>query len=169
MSVTNGAPTGEDDGSTHSRVSQAESDAAESTAATPSDKDSLTDDAMATWRAARAFARAARGFAMAMVGLARSEWQLALASWPLVFAILVVLVGLSLSLWASVIALAGWGFYVLTGSVGWALAALIGLHVALLVSARIALRRTSRHMTMPATRRELHGLAERVRGTRKVD
>lgn len=125
--------------------------------------DSLTADAVAVWDALNAFAQSARGFAIALLGLAGSEWKLAKASLPIAFALTVVLVGLSLSLWASLIALAAWGLYVLTSSVGWALAALAGLHVLLLLVVRWLLKRASHNMTMPATRSELHGLVDRAK------
>jgi hypothetical protein len=117
-------------------------------------------DLPAAWDAARDFARAARGFVSALAGLARSELHLARASWPWVFALLVLLVGLALSLWISLIALAGWSLYVATGSVGWALAALVGLHLVLLIAARLILRRTARNMTLPATRAEIGSLLQ---------
>lgn len=142
-----------------SESAQADADAA-GPAATD---DSLSADAVAVWDALNAFAQSARGFVIALLGLARSEWKLAKASLPFVFAFTVVLVGLSLSLWASLIALAAWGLYVLTSSVGWALAALAGLHVVLLFIVRWLLKRASHNMTMPATRSELHGLADRAK------
>lgn len=126
--------------------------------------DSLTADAVAVWDALNAFARSARGFVMALLGLARSEWNLAKASLPVVFALTIVLVGLSLSLWASLITLAGWALFLLTDSVGWALAALVGLHVVLLVLGRWLLRRAFKNTTMPTTRSELRGLVDRARG-----
>jgi hypothetical protein len=124
-------------------------------------------DLPAVWAAARDFARAARGFAGALAGLARSELHLARASWPWVFALLVLLVGLALSLWISLIALAGWSLYVATGSVGWALVALVGLHIVLLVAARLILRTTARNMTLPATRAEIGSLLQRPVDTRE--
>ncbi len=126
--------------------------------------DSLTADAVAVWDALNAFAQSVRGFVMALLGLARSEWKLAKASLPVFFVITIVLVGLTLSLWGSLITLAGWGFFLLTGSVGWALAALVALHVVFLVLGRALLRRTFKNMTMAATRSELHGLVDRARG-----
>lgn len=143
------------------RQRQAPAAAADAQARTA--EDGLLAEAGAIWDAVRALAVAVRGFAAALLGLARSEVRLARASWPLVFATTIVLVGLSLSLWASLIALVGWAFFVLTGSVGWALAALVGLHVVLLVATRWVLRRGVHNMSMPATREELASLLERAR------
>ncbi len=120
-------------------------------------------DLVATWDAVRTLLGAARDFVTALLGLARSELHLARVSWPLVFALVVLLVGLSLSLWISLIACIGWSLYVATGSVGWALTALVGVHLVLLVIARFTLRRTARNMTLPATRAEVRGLMERAR------
>jgi hypothetical protein len=114
-------------------------------------------DIAATWEAVRALLEAVYEFVTGLFALTRSELRLARVSWPLVFALLVSLVGLSLSLWASLIALTGWGLYMLTASVGLALAALVLLHLVLLVGVRMLLRRTSRHMTLPATRAEIRG------------
>lgn len=133
-------------------------------AGTAATDDSLTADAVAVWDALNAFAQSARGFTIALLGLARSEWKLAKASLPFAFALTVVLVGLSLSLWASLIALAGWVLYVLTDSVGWALAALVGLHGVLILGVRWIHKLTCRNMTMPATRGELQGLVARAKG-----
>ncbi|RAP57090.1 hypothetical protein [Oleiagrimonas sp. MCCC 1A03011] len=131
----------------------------------PRDEDASADrlDIPAAWEAARTLFDATREFAVALFALARSELRLARVSWPLVFALVVVLVGLSLSLWASLIALIGWGLYLLTHSVGLALAALVGVHIVLLVVARLLLRRTARNMTMPATRAEMRDLFARAR------
>lgn len=120
-------------------------------------------DLAAAWDALRVLAESVRGFVAALLGLVRSELHLARVSWPLVFALLVLLVGLSLSLWVSLIALVGWMLFVATDSVGWALATLVGVHLALIVSARIMLQRTARKMTLPATRAEVRGLLERAR------
>ncbi|MGB8636411.1 MAG: hypothetical protein WCD36_14195 [Rhodanobacteraceae bacterium] len=132
----------------------------------PAADETLTAEALAIWDAIRVLARAVHGFALALAGLARSEWRLARASWPLVVALAIVLVGIGLSLWASLVALIGWGFFVATASVGWALTALVGVHLVLLLVVRLALRRSSRNLTMPETRRELHGLVARARGKR---
>ena len=134
---------------------------AETTAAA---EETLTAEALAIWDAMRVLARAVHGFLLALAGLARSEWRLARASWSLVFSLTIVLVGISLSLWASLIALIGWGLFVATGSVGWALTALVGVHLVLLLVARLALKRSSRNLTMPETRRELNTLLARARG-----
>lgn len=115
------------------------------------------------WNAALALTNALRGFCTAILGLARSEWQLARASLPLLLGTAVLLVGLALSLWASVVALAGWGLYVATGSVAWALTALLGLQLALTLLALWWLRRICHNMSMPATRQELTALLARVR------
>ncbi len=131
----------------------------------PPETGGLAADALAVWDATRALADSVHGFARALLGLAQSEWRLARASWPLLVAVSIILVGLSLSLWASLIALLGWGLYVATGAVGWALAALVGVHLVLLLLARWLLRRTARNMTMPATRAELQDLVARARGT----
>lgn len=150
-----------------SAESSSESDFAQADSAAPGPSatdDSLTADAVAVWDAFNAFAHSARGFVVALLGLARSEWKLAKASLPVVFTTVIVLVGLSLSLWASLIVLVGWGLFLLTGSVGWALTALVGLHVVLLVIGSWLLKRASHNMTMPATRSELHGLVDRARG-----
>ena len=120
-------------------------------------------DLAATWDAVRVLLDAVREFAVSLYWLARSELRLARVSWPLVFTLLVVLVGLGLSLWISLIALLGWGLYVATGAVGWALVALVGLHLGLLVAARIMLRHTARNMTLTATRAEVRGMLERAR------
>lgn len=135
--------------------------------AEPSGRDEIeTEDRLdfvAAWDAVRVLLDAVREFAVTLLGLARSELRLARVSWPLVMALLVMLVGLSLSLWISLIALIGWALYVATGSIGWALAALVGVHLLLLVATRLTLKRTARNMTLPATRAEVRGLLERAR------
>lgn len=125
--------------------------------------DDAIDRALAAWDAARALLLAARGFIVALFGLARSELRVARASVPWVIALSILLVGLVLSLWLSLIALVAWVLYIATGSLGWALSGLVLLHglAALLVA--WALKRTSRSLTMPATRAQVQGLLARTR------
>lgn len=159
--------TGTDDGSAAARAASrdgmGESDAAHDTAADDSTVDAL-DRALAAWDAARALLVAARGFVLALAGLARSELTVARASVPWIIAFSIILVGLALSLWLSLVALAAWALYIATGSIGWALAALALLHVLGLFVTAWALKRSSRALTMPATRAQVQGLLARARG-----
>lgn len=127
---------------------------------TASDPEGL--DASRAWHAARDFVRATGDLVLALGALLRSELSLARAAWPRMLGLLAVLAGLGLTLWLSVVALATWGLYVLTGSVGWALVALIVAHVILLCLARIGLKRTARHMSLPETRSEVRELLHRA-------
>lgn len=121
------------------------------------------DRVLAAWDAARALLLAARGFVVALAGLARSEWDMARASVPWVIALSIVLIGLALSLWLTLIALVAWVLYVATGSPGWALSGLVVLHVLGVLVAAWALKRSSRWLTMPATRAEVRSLLARAR------
>lgn len=119
-------------------------------------------DAERAWHAVVDFVRATGDLVLAMGGLLRSELSLAHAAWPRMLELVVVLVGLGLSLWLSTLALVAWGLYALTGSIGWALLALIVVQVIALWVARIALKRTAHHMSLPETRSEVRELLHRA-------
>ncbi|HET6631396.1 MAG TPA: hypothetical protein VFG73_01650 [Rhodanobacteraceae bacterium] len=117
----------------------------------------------AAWAALRELWSAVEGVFHALFGLAGSEWKLAKAALPWVVVLGVLLGALALTLWLTLVALLGWGLYVGIGSLGWTLAAVVGVHLVVMGLAALVLRRTARMLTMPATRTELHDLAGRAR------
>ena len=100
--------------------------------------------------------------AAAEVGLARSG------------IILMLFMGLAaitfaVALGFTLLALAGWGLAHWFGSWAWALAALAGIQVILLLLAILAFRHAMRWLTLPATRAELATLAKQAAAQGKAE
>jgi len=100
--------------------------------------------------------------AMAEIGLARSGIVMMLF---MGLAAIVFAVALGLTL----LALAGWGLAQWFGSWAWALTALAGLQVVLLVVAILIFRRGMHWLTLPATRAEFATLAREAAAQGKAD
>ncbi|MGN6478634.1 ABC transporter ATP-binding protein [Luteibacter sp.] len=100
--------------------------------------------------------------AAAEVGLARSGIVMMLF---MGLAAITFAVGLGFTL----LALAGWGLAQWFGSWAWALAALAGLQVILLLLAILVFRHGMRWLTLPATRAELATLAKQAAAQGKAE
>ncbi|HKT41259.1 MAG TPA: hypothetical protein VJQ86_02790 [Rhodanobacteraceae bacterium] len=108
--------------------------------------------------------QALRRVATALAALLASEARVLRASIAMVFLGSVALVAFSVSLWACAVALIGWAFVKATGSVGIALGLLVVLHLVLVVTIWLAIKRAIHHASFPATRTELRALGNELRG-----
>ncbi|HVX05976.1 MAG TPA: hypothetical protein VHA71_12765 [Rhodanobacteraceae bacterium] len=108
--------------------------------------------------------QALRRVATALAALLASEVRVLRASAAVVFLGSVALVAFSVSLWACAVALIGWAFVKATGSVGIALGLLVVLHLILVTTLWLAIKRAIRHASFPATRIELRALRDELRG-----
>lgn len=90
--------------------------------------------------------------------LAASEARLARANLPFMIGSVVALVFFVVSLWVVLVVLAGWGLYLLTASVTWALVALATGHLVLMALMWLGLRHLLHQASMPHSRAQLRVL-----------
>ena len=98
---------------------------------------------------------ATRHLVLAVASLAAAEARLAKGHLGVMFLASVGLIAFAVSLWASLVALIGWAFWVATGSTGIALGLLVVLHLILIAGCWLALKRGVRDASFPKTRGEL--------------
>lgn len=106
---------------------------------------------------------ALRKIVTAVAALLVAEARVLRASIALVVLGIVALVAFSVSLWACVVALIGWGLAVATGSPGIALGILVALHLALVVAIWSGIKLAIRRAGFPEARAELRALGHELR------
>ncbi|WHZ20284.1 MAG: hypothetical protein OJF55_002433 [Rhodanobacteraceae bacterium] len=106
---------------------------------------------------------ALRRIATAVAALLVAEARVLRASIALVVLGIVALTAFSVSLWACVVALIGWGLAVATGSAGIALGILVVLHMVLVVAIWSGIKLAIRRASFPEVRAELRALGGELR------
>lgn len=103
-------------------------------------------------------ATATRKSASALLALMHAEAHLLRTSTTLVLLGGIALIAFAVSLWACLVALAGWTLTLALHSLGGALAVLVGVHLLLVVATALFIRRVLRQATFPHSREELSAL-----------
>lgn len=100
-------------------------------------------------------ATATRKSASALLALVHAEAHLLRTSTTLVLLGGVALIAFAVSLWACVVALAGWALTLALHTLGGALVVLVGIHLLLVVGTALFIRGVMRQATFPHSRAEL--------------
>lgn len=113
---------------------------------------------------------AVRHLAVSLTVLAAAEARLFKQHIGVVFLAGVALIAFAVSLWGCAVALIGWAFRVATGSTGIALGLLVVLHLILIATCWLSIKRGIHQASFPKTRDELaalrRGLGRSAAGSR---